>query len=433
MSAASGAPLIEVAEVSKVFGGPGQREALAMLARGASREEVLTRTGSVVGLNRVSFTVPEGQIVVVMGLSGSGKSTLLRCLNRLVEPSSGRVTVRGQDVTRMRTRELREFRRRSFGMVFQHFALLPHRTILANVEFGLELQGVERGKRREAAMAAVDLVGLRGWEEKYPSELSGGMQQRAGLARALAADADVLLMDEAFSALDPLIRRDMQGELVALQARLRKTVVFVSHDLDEAVALGGRIVLMKDGAIVQDGSAEEILTRPATPYVERFVAHLDVSSVLRVASLMRPGSPSAYPDADAAHLVAELVARGHDGVHLLDDGGRLMGHAGLDALRRSHRGGHAAGHAAAPCARIAAGTTLRAALPIIAAEPGPVAVVDDDGVLLGTIDQAAVLHALARTAPAPTPAPPQQEAEIAWTGPFRASPSTTSAMQPSTG
>ncbi len=418
--------LIEVSEVSKVFG-PDLRASLAMLTTGATREEVLTRTQGIVALNRVSFSVAEGEILVVMGLSGSGKSTLLRCLNRLVEPSSGRITVRGQDVTRMGARALREFRRQSFGMVFQHFALLPHRTIMGNVEFGLEMQGLDRTRRRDAAMAALDLVGLRGWEDKHPSELSGGMQQRAGLARALAANADVLLMDEAFSALDPLIRRDMQGELVALQSRLRKTVVFVTHDLDEAIALGGRIVLMKDGGIVQVGSAEEILTRPATAYVERFVAHIDVSSVLRVASLVQPGA-SYHADSDAANLVAELVARGQDGVHLLDDEGRLVGHAGLDALRRVHQGGRTAVHAAAPCAQIAANLTIRAALPVIAAEAGPVAVVDDAGLLLGTIDRVAVLHALARTRPNPS----QQEAE-SWTGPSRASPSTISAMQPSIG
>ena len=420
-------PLIEVDEISKVFGAR-PREAAALLASGASKEDVLARTGGIVALNRVSFTVAEGEILVVMGLSGSGKSTMLRCLNRLVEPTSGRITVRGQDVTRMGTRALREFRRQSFGMVFQHFALLPHRTILANVEFGLELQGMAPARRREAAMAAIDLVGLRGWEAKHPSELSGGMQQRAGLARALAADADVLLMDEAFSALDPLIRRDMQGELVALQNRLGKTVVFVTHDLDEAIALGGRIVLMKDGAIVQAGTAEEILTRPATPYVERFVAHIDVSSVLKVASLLRSAAATASAEADAAHLVAELAARGQDGVHVLDGEGRLLGHAGLDALRLAHRGGFAAGHAAAPCARVSAGLTLKAALPVIAAEAGPVAVVDDGGVLLGTIDRVAAVHALARTRPAQT-----EEAETSWTGPSRASPSTSSAMQPSIG
>ncbi len=283
-------PLIEVAGVTRVFG-PSEREALAMLQSGEDKEGILARTGTVVALNQVSFDVPRGEILVVMGLSGSGKSTMLRCLNRLIEPSHGSIRVGGEDVTRMAPRELREFRRRTFGMVFQHFALFPHRTILQNVEFGLEVQGLSPGKRRDAAMQAIILVGLQGWEHKSPGQLSGGMKQRAGLARALAADADILLMDEAFSALDPLIRRDMQQELVALQARLRKTIVFVSHDLDEAIALGGRIVLMKDGAIVQAGTAEQILAAPATDYVARFVEHIDVSSVLTLAGLADPHAP----------------------------------------------------------------------------------------------------------------------------------------------
>ncbi len=279
--------LIEVQDVSKVFGDRGA-EALAMLDAGEDRAAVLARTGTAVGLNHVSFDVAEGEILVVMGLSGSGKSTMLRCLNRLIEPSSGTIRVRGADVTAMPRGALREFRRETFGMVFQHFALFPHRTILGNVEFGLEVQGMAKPARRDSAMRAIELVGLKGWDARYPSELSGGMKQRAGLARALAADASVLLMDEAFSALDPLIRRDMQQELVELQRRLRKTIVFVSHDLDEAIALGGRIVLMKDGAIVQVGTAEAILANPATPYVARFVEHIDVASVLKVGTLMAP-------------------------------------------------------------------------------------------------------------------------------------------------
>jgi glycine betaine/proline transport system ATP-binding protein len=267
--------------------------------------------------------------------------------------------------------------------------LFPHRTVLANVEFGLEVQGVKRAERRRAAETALDLVGLAGWESKRLDQLSGGMKQRAGLARALAADASILLMDEAFSALDPLIRRDMQAELVALQRRLRKTIVFVSHDLDEAIALGGRIALMKDGAIVQDGSAESILSAPATPYVARFVEHIDASCVLRVGTL-----------ADRAGLVGEGAPR-------LCSQGRLLGRAD-----------------GSTCTSLPADLTLRDALPLLAAEPDGVPVVDAGGRCLGVLWRKTALNALAHRASRDDPS---------WTSPSPASRSTSSATARSTG
>lgn len=395
--------LIEVRGVSKVFGARVD-EALAMLDQGEDRDAVLARTGTVIGLNRVSFDVTEGEILVVMGLSGSGKSTLLRCLNRLVQPSSGTVRVRGADVTAMTPAALRDFRRHTFGMVFQHFALFPHRTILENVEFGLEVQGMAKAARRDSAMRAIELVGLKGADARYPSELSGGMKQRAGLARALAADAAVLLMDEAFSALDPLIRRDMQQELVELQRRLSKTIVFVSHDLDEAIALGGRIVLMKDGAIVQVGYAEEVLMAPATPYVARFVEHIDVASVIKVGALLGSVPVLLRMHDDAAEAALRMEQAGCGSALVVDAGGRLEGRAEAAQLRQMRGGLHAA---VRPCARLHATATLKQALPVVAAEAEPVAVVDDDGLLQGTIDRTGIVNALARraqtTQPAPTP------------------------------
>lgn len=367
-----------------------------MLQAGEDKDSILARTGTVVALNEVSFEVSHGEVLVVMGLSGSGKSTMLRCLNRLVEPSRGRIRVGGEDVTRMGARELREFRRRTFGMVFQHFALFPHRTILQNVEFGLEVQGTPPGKRRDAAMQAIMLVGLQGWEHKSPGQLSGGMKQRAGLARALAADAEILLMDEAFSALDPLIRRDMQQELVALQARLRKTIVFVSHDLDEAIALGGRIVLMKDGAIVQAGTAEQILAAPATDYVARFVEHIDVSSVLTLSSLADPHAPCLALADGVAAGIERMESHGCETLLVTGTGGSLLGQVTRGALERLRRTGGRLEDAIAPCARLDAALTLKRALPVIAAEAGPVAVVDEAGVLTGTLDHVAALNALAR-------------------------------------
>jgi glycine betaine/proline transport system ATP-binding protein len=436
-------PLIEARSVSRVFG-PRERDAIAMLRDGADRGTILARTGTVIALNQVSFNVARGEILVVMGLSGSGKSTLLRCLNRLIEPSSGSVHVGGRDVTRMGAGELRQFRRASFGMVFQHFALFPHRTVLENVEYGLEVQGASRAARREAAMGAIELVGLGGWEGKRPGQLSGGMKQRAGLARALAANADVLLMDEAFSALDPLIRRDMQQELVALQERLRKTIVFVSHDLDEAIALGGRIVLMKDGAIVQAGTAEQILAAPATPYVERFVEHIDASGVLTAATLLDRGAPALRGSDSAAIGLGLLRDLGAAALPVLGPDGRLLGRAGQAALEREVALAGTVGNAAAPCASLGAAMTLREALPVLAAEPDGVPVVDAAGQFLGTLGRAAALAGLARArgpAPGPVPGPvpgpasgpaPTME-ETPWTGPFPASRSTDGATAASTG
>lgn len=270
---------IRIENLVKIFGKKPEK-ALELLKKGETKESIHKKTGLGVGVNNASFEVGEGEIIVVMGLSGSGKSTLLRCLNRLIEPTRGKIVVDGVDVTSLSPKQLRLFRQEKFGMVFQNFALFPHRTIAQNTEYGLEIKGVDKNVRRKKAVEVLEQVGLKGWEDSYPRQLSGGMQQRVGLARALALDPDILLMDEAFSALDPLIRRDMQDELLELQDRLKKTIIFISHDLDEALKLGDRIVLMKDGAIVQVGTPDEILSNPATRYVEKFVADVDMSKVL---------------------------------------------------------------------------------------------------------------------------------------------------------
>ena len=244
---------IVVKNLYKIFG-PHPKKAMHLVKEGRSKEEIMEAIHHGVGVVDVSFDVKEGEILVVMGLSGSGKSTLVRCINRLIEPTAGEVIVDGQDVMTLSPKELRTFRQKHFGMVFQNFALFPHRTVLHNAEYGLEIQKVDSSKRKEAALQALEQVGLKGWEDAFPDQLSGGMQQRVGLARALALDADIMLMDEALSALDPLIRRDMQDELIDLQDKMQKTIVFISHDLDEAIKLGDRIVLMKDGVIVQVGT-----------------------------------------------------------------------------------------------------------------------------------------------------------------------------------
>ncbi|MFF7707529.1 betaine/proline/choline family ABC transporter ATP-binding protein [Pseudomonas sp. NPDC007930] len=261
---------IELQQVTKVFGRQ-PRSALELLAQGLGKDEILARTGCVVGVADVSLSIAAGECFVIMGLSGSGKSTLVRHLNRLIDPTQGRILVGGQNVLALNPKALREYRRQQVSMVFQSFALLPHKTVLGNVAYGLRLRGGRPAECAEQAMAWVETVGLKGFEQAYPGQLSGGMRQRVGLARALAVDTPILLMDEAFSALDPLIRADMQDQLRTLQQRLRKTIVFITHDLDEALRLGDRIAILRDGRLVQVGTPREILSHPADAYVDRFV------------------------------------------------------------------------------------------------------------------------------------------------------------------
>src|SRR5699024_2934173 len=252
-----------------------------------SKSEILEQTGNTVGVNRASFSVDAGEIFVIMGLSGSGKSTLIRLVNRLIEPTEGNIYIDGDDLSKMDKKSLRKVRREKLSMVFQKFALFPHRTILENAEYGLEIQNVPKEERQKKAKDALEMVGLGGYLHQAPGQLSGGMQQRVGLARALANDPEVLLMDEAFSALDPLIRKEMQDELIDLQASMKKTILFITHDLDEALRLGDRIALMKDGSIVQIGTPEEILVKPANDYVEKFVEDVDRSKILTAQHIMK--------------------------------------------------------------------------------------------------------------------------------------------------
>ena len=261
---------IIVNQVYKVFGRK-EKEALAMVRQGVGKSEILAKTGCTVGLNNVSLSIQAGEIFVIMGLSGSGKSTLVRHFNRLIEPSAGEILYRGKDVLKLGSRELLDFRRRNISMVFQSFGLLPHRNVLDNVEYGLKLRGEAKAASHESAMKWIEAVGLKGYEQKHPDELSGGMRQRVGLARALTADTDVMLMDEAFSALDPLIRCDMQELLLQLQGKLNKTIVFITHDLDEALRIGAKIAILRDGSLVQVGTPKDILENPADDYVRRFV------------------------------------------------------------------------------------------------------------------------------------------------------------------
>jgi glycine betaine/proline transport system ATP-binding protein len=322
---------LEAEHLHKVFG-RRQDEAVERLHQGIDREE-LRADGTTAAVIDASFTVEPGEIFVVMGLSGSGKSTLLRMLNGLLEPTAGHVRFDGQDLTALSDRELREVRARKISMVFQHFALFPHRSVRDNAAYGLAVQGVPRAERERRADEALALCGLDGWEKSWPDELSGGMQQRVGLARALATDADLLLMDESFSALDPLIRRDMQDQLLELQKSLKKTIVFITHDLNEAMRLGDRIAVMRDGRIVQIGTAEDILVRPANDYVASFTRDVDRSRVLTAGAVMDTsvtgddpgcGCETARPDTAFAELCAISARLSHD-VGVVDDANRLIG------------------------------------------------------------------------------------------------------------
>ncbi|ANZ95473.1 MULTISPECIES: quaternary amine ABC transporter ATP-binding protein [Brochothrix] len=275
----------EVKNLTKVFG-KNSTKALSLLDDKLSKSEILKQTGATVGVNKVSFDVEEGEIFVIMGLSGSGKSTLIRLLNQLIEPTSGAMLLDGENLATMTKKELIEVRRKKMSMVFQNFGLFPNRTIQKNVEFGLEIQGIDKEERFKNAEKALKTVGLEGYGEQYPNQLSGGMQQRVGLARALANNPDVLLMDEAFSALDPLNRKDMQEQLIELQADLKKTIIFITHDLHEALRIGDRIMIMRDGSVVQIGTPEEILMNPANTYVEEFTEDVDRSKVLTAENVM---------------------------------------------------------------------------------------------------------------------------------------------------
>lgn len=281
---------VKVKNLTKVFG-KKPKHALEKLKNGATKGEILKETGYTVGVNKACFEVKEGEIFAIMGLSGSGKSTLIRCLNLLNTPTEGEIYVDGENILEFDKEKLREFRQNKIAMVFQHFGLFNHRKVIENVEYGLEISKVDKRKRREGAKKALASVGLEGWDDKYPDELSGGMQQRVGLARALASDPDILLMDEPFSALDPLIRRDMQFELLELQAKLKKTIIFITHDINEAFKLGDRIAIMKDGIIDQIGTPQQILDSPVNDYVEAFVKDIDKTKILKAKNIMeKPGA-----------------------------------------------------------------------------------------------------------------------------------------------
>lgn len=385
---------IEVRNVTKVFG-KSPMQGVKMLNEGLSKKQILEKTGMTVGVNKASFEVRSGEIFVIMGLSGSGKSTLVRMFNRLIDPTDGQVLIDGQDIVKMKPNELREVRRSKISMVFQRFALFPHRTVLSNTEYGLEVKGENQKKQREIALEALKLVGLEGYENSYPSELSGGMQQRVGLARALANDPDVLLMDEAFSALDPLIRKDMQNELLELQETMEKTIIFITHDLDEALRIGDRIALMKDGSIVQVGTPEEILMNPANDYVERFVEDVDLSKVLTAAHVMKRPEKIL---ADRGLRVALQIMKdaGISSLYVVDKKQKLIGAiTAQDAANALKSNQKIEDIMIRDLQTVTPDTLLSDMFEQVATASLPVAVIDEEERLKGIIVRGAVLAALA--------------------------------------
>ncbi|WP_100333551.1 quaternary amine ABC transporter ATP-binding protein [Bacillus alkalisoli] len=384
---------IEVHNLTKVFG-KNPKEVINRLNLGQDKEQILEETGLTVGVNKASFEVKAGEFFVIMGLSGSGKSTLIRLVNRLIEPTDGEVLIDGENITKMNKNELIDIRRKKLAMVFQKFALFPHRTVKENVEFGLEVQGVSKSEREEKALKSIYDVGLKGYENSYPDELSGGMQQRVGLARALANDSDILLMDEAFSALDPIIRKEMQDELLTLQSKYGKTILFITHDLDEALKLGDRIAIMKNGSIVQIGTAEEILENPANEYVYNFVEDVDRSKVLVASNIMKkPDVVTVWKDGPRV-AVKKMEEAGISSIFVVDKDKKLKGILTIDAAIEAYKEikwvedvleqGY---HTTAP------DTPLSELIGVAAESKYPIAVVEDDR-LLGIIVRVSILSGL---------------------------------------
>lgn len=390
----SNAVKVKVENLTKVFG-RNPRSVLSLLKNGSSKEKILKDTGHTVGVYNVSFEVKEGEIFVIMGLSGSGKSTLVRCLNLLNKPTEGKIWVDDADVVKYDHKQLREYRQSRVAMVFQHFGLFTHKTVLENVAYGLEIKGVPTSERLEIAYKTLESVGLKGWGDKYPKELSGGMQQRVGLARALATDPDILLMDEPFSALDPLIKREMQQELLDIQARLKKTIIFITHDINEAFKLGDRVAIMKDGVIEQMGTPEEILAAPKNEYIQKFVQDIDRSKVLQAKNILF--KPSALVSLKDGLKVAikEMEQSGISSIFVLDHERRLHGlitidHA-LQALKENKSLKDILLH---DYFTTSPETYMQELIPLATETKYPIAVVDEHDKFLGIILRVTVLSNL---------------------------------------
>lgn len=393
---------IEVKNLFKIFG-PHPKKAMALLKQGLSKEEIFEKTETTVGVQDANFEINTGEIFVIMGLSGSGKSTMVRMLNRLIEPTAGQVLIDGEDIVAMNDDQLVKVRRAKLSMVFQSFALMPHMTVLQNAAFGLEMDGVDKQTREQRALQALEQVGLDAWAESRPDELSGGMQQRVGLARGLAVDPDILLMDEAFSALDPLIRTEMQDELLKLQAKAKRTIVFISHDLDEAMRIGDRIAIMEGGRVVQVGTPEEILQNPADDYVRAFFRGVDPTNILTAGDIASDTQVT-IPITDGKNPRAglqRLIKNDRDYAYVLDREKIFKGIVSTDTLKEM-LDNEAVPHLIpnAYLDEVVAAhkdDSLQDILPKVAGNPWPLPILDDDGKYLGAISKNLFLKTLHRS------------------------------------
>jgi glycine betaine/proline transport system ATP-binding protein len=390
---------VVVNNLYKIFGDE-PKKALQLLKQGVAKEEIFDHTGQTVGVCDASFAINEGEIFVIMGLSGSGKSTLVRLLNRLIEPTAGQVLVDGRDIATMDDESLLELRRKDMSMVFQSFALMPHLTVGQNAAFGLELAGIERGERERRAMEALDQVGLKAWADSYPDELSGGMQQRVGLARALANDPSVMLMDEAFSALDPLIRSEMQDELLTLQENSDRTIIFISHDLDEAMRIGDRIAIMEGGRVVQVGTPDEILRNPEDDYVRAFFRGVDVATVFRAGDIARKTQVTVIErhDDGVRRAIKRLQDYDRDFGYVVDKGQHFCGVVSVDSLSAQLKSDSPKLSNAylSDIPTLAYETPLNELIGNVADSPCALPVVDDNGHYKGAISKAVLLQTLDR-------------------------------------
>src|SRR6056297_1455936 len=393
---------IEVKNLYKIFG-ENPENALKLLDEGLNKEEILDKTGNTVGVQDASFEIRTGEVFVVMGLSGSGKSTIVRMLNRLIEPTSGEVLIDGVDLVQMKEEELVKTRRAKLGMVFQSFALMPHLTVLQNAYFGLELDGIDQKTREERAMQALEQVGLDAWAHSKPNELSGGMQQRVGLARGLAVDPDILLMDEAFSALDPLIRTEMQDELLKLQTKSQRTIVFISHDLDEAMRIGDRIAIMEGGRVGQVGTPEEILQNSADDYVRAFFRGVDPTNILSAGDIAQETQTTVikHPGKGPRAALQRLIGSDRDFGYVLDDDGRFLGVVSTDTLRalveKDGKTNDITDAFLEGVTAKGADDSMQHVLPEVASSVCPIPIIDADGKYLGVISKNLFLETLHRS------------------------------------
>ena len=388
--------LLTLKNVCKVFG-ESPKKALKLLDKGLSKDEIFEKTGNTLGVVNASFDINEGEIFVIMGLSGSGKSTLVRLFNRLIEPSRGELVLEGQDIAKASKSELRKIRREKMSMVFQSFALMPHMSVIENTAFGLELSGVSKEERNQRALDALSQVGLEAWAESYPSELSGGMQQRVGLARALANDPKILLMDEAFSALDPLIRTEMQDELLKLQQKHKRTIVFISHDLDEAMRIGDRIAIMHDGRVVQVGAPEEILKNPADDYVSSFFRGVDVSTVLSAGDIASKKQTTVIRRQGTGIETAIIQLQETDREHgyLVNNDLTFIGIVTIDSLKDARKLGESIEKAIIQGIEpIKTDQPLNELLGVVADAPYGPPIIDDDRIFKGALTRASLLRIL---------------------------------------